>query len=267
MYESYWGLQRAAFEVTPDPRMLFLANAHEDALLLLHHFFARRDGVALLTGASGTGKSSVVRRLFGLLGDDLIGVHLSEGAESPARLRSRILAQVRRDSSDVDLDGRLDELWSQGKKVVVVLDDAGSGEFGATLSEIRALMRAHRSIAVLVCGPESIASNFAMEFDENEISVRALLGSLDGGETARLIAHRLRTAGFAGETLPFTDDAIAWIDAVAGGNPRRIVETADAALLYGWSEGLAVLDGGALRAMTRATGVGSEPSDSERWAA
>lgn len=267
MYESYWGLERAAFETTSDPRMLYLANAHEDALLLLHHFFARREGVALLTGDSGSGKTSVVRRLFGLLGDDLVGVHLSEGAESPTRLRSRILAQVRRDTSDVDLDGRLDELWSKGKKVIVVLDDAGTGDFGATLSEIRALTQGHRALGVLVCGPESIASRFAMEFDEGEVAVRARLTPLDGGETARLISHRLRSAGYERESLPFTDDALAEIDAMAGGNPRRIVEAADVALLYGWSEGLTVVDQTALRAMTRATGAGSDPSESERWAA
>lgn len=267
MYESHWGLERAAFDTTPDPRMLYLAAPHEDALLLLHHFFARREGVALLTGASGLGKTSVVRRLFGLLGDDLVGCHLTEGVDSPSRLRSRILAQVRSDSSDVDLDGRLDELWSKGKKVVVVLDDAGVGDFGATLAEIRSLIQGHRSLCVLVCGEESISSRFAMEFDDAEIAVRTRLTPIDGGETARLIAHRLRAAGYTREGLPFTDDAVAEIDAISGGNPRRIVETADAALLYGWAEGLTLLDRSALSAMTRATGAGTDPSDAERWAA
>lgn len=262
MVESHWGLERAAFDATPDPRMLYLARPHEDALLLLHHFFARREGVALLTGASGSGKTSVVRRLLGLLGDDLLGCHLSEGADSPARFRTRLLAQIRRDASDVDLDGRLDELWNQGKKVVLILDDAGSGDFGATLAEIRTLVQSHRSICVLVCGPESIASQFAMEFDDAEVRLRTRLTPLDGGDSARLVAHRLRAAGLTGETLPFTDDALAEIDAIAGGSPRRIVETADAALLYGWSEGLTRLDQSAIRAMTRATG-----ENEARWAA
>ena len=54
MYESYWGLRGAPFEPVPDPRMLYLAEPHEDALLIGHHFFARREGVALLTGAPFT---------------------------------------------------------------------------------------------------------------------------------------------------------------------------------------------------------------------
>ena len=251
MYDTHWGLERPAFEDSPDPRMVFLARPHEDALLLLHHFAARREGVALLTGEAGSGRTSLLRRLATLLPDDVLMGMVSGGP----RLAERLLVQIRADAAECSLDGRLGEIHDAGRKALVVVDDAHRGGFAATLDEVTTLAVAHPGLAVVLAGSAGMAAEAESTFGGTlAFPVRAHLSPLDPDDSARLVAHRLRAAGFAGADLPFTDDALAELDALALGNPRALVQHADAALLYASAESLPRVDGATLRLIARATG-------------
>ena len=250
MYEPYWGLDEPAFGETPEARFVYLADPHEDALLLIHHFFARREGIGLFTGEAGLGKTAILRRAMTLLPGDILGCVVSAGADGGRGLRSRILRQIRRDPADVDLDGRLGELYDAGKKVVVAIDDTGEvpGSLEGTLAETLNLVAAHPALAILVSGLPGILER-ASAILGGAIVLRTSLSPLGSGDTARLIAHRLRTAGYSAPTLPFTQDALAEIDALSGGVPRLVLQYADRALLYGLSYGLPLIDGSILRTL------------------
>src|ERR1700722_18507194 len=61
MYEHFYGLHERPFDLTPDPRYLFLTPKHQEALANLHYGIAQRKGVTAVLGPAGTGKTTLVR--------------------------------------------------------------------------------------------------------------------------------------------------------------------------------------------------------------
>jgi type II secretory pathway predicted ATPase ExeA len=57
MYERHWHLRRPAFRSDVPSEFLFPGPSHQAALLKLRYLVDQRPGLAVLTGAAGTGKS------------------------------------------------------------------------------------------------------------------------------------------------------------------------------------------------------------------
>ena len=64
MYEKYYMLNERPFEVTPDPRFLYLSETHEEALARLIYGIDQQKGFLLLTGDVGTGKTTLLNALY-----------------------------------------------------------------------------------------------------------------------------------------------------------------------------------------------------------
>src|ERR1043165_5800171 len=61
MYERFYGLQERPFDLSPDPRFLFLSNKHREALTHLRYGLSGRPGVTVLIGEAGNGKTTLVK--------------------------------------------------------------------------------------------------------------------------------------------------------------------------------------------------------------
>src|SRR5215472_5022168 len=61
MYLDYYGLRERPFDLSPNPRFLFLSKGHREALLHLRYGLTGRPGVTVLIGEAGTGKTTLVR--------------------------------------------------------------------------------------------------------------------------------------------------------------------------------------------------------------
>jgi general secretion pathway protein A len=64
MYENFYKLTAKPFNVTPDPRFLFLSESHKEALANLLYGIQERKGFILLTGEVGTGKTTLIHTLL-----------------------------------------------------------------------------------------------------------------------------------------------------------------------------------------------------------
>jgi general secretion pathway protein A len=60
MYEAFYGLRERPFELTPNPRFLFMTAHHREALTTLEYGLSGRTGIALLVGDAGTGKTTII---------------------------------------------------------------------------------------------------------------------------------------------------------------------------------------------------------------
>src|SRR5258708_6326530 len=70
MYEKHFGLRRRPFRATPDPDAYYPGTTHERALAGLQQGIADDEGLALLTGLPGTGKTLLCQRFLEQLGPD-----------------------------------------------------------------------------------------------------------------------------------------------------------------------------------------------------
>ena len=84
MYTKYYGLQAQPFRLTPDPYFFFTSATHKSALAYLRYGMKLGEGFIVVTGAAGTGKTTLSLALLGSLARDemvvgeLVTTHLQD---------------------------------------------------------------------------------------------------------------------------------------------------------------------------------------------
>src|SRR5947208_2387450 len=68
MYAEYFGLREPPFNITPDPRFLYLNDCYQEAVAALGYGIEARKGFISLIGDAGTGKTTLLRRLLDTVG-------------------------------------------------------------------------------------------------------------------------------------------------------------------------------------------------------
>ena len=61
MYLDYYGLRELPFELTPNPKYLYLTPRHLEALSNLQYGLSAAKAVTVLIGEAGTGKTTLLK--------------------------------------------------------------------------------------------------------------------------------------------------------------------------------------------------------------
>ncbi len=64
MYQRHYGLREMPFNISPDPKFLYLSYTHQEALSHLKYGIEEKKGFIVLTGEVGCGKTTLCRKLL-----------------------------------------------------------------------------------------------------------------------------------------------------------------------------------------------------------
>lgn len=250
MYTAFYGLREKPFALSPDPRFLFLAQSHREALAHLLYGIEQGEGFIAITGEVGTGKTTLCRTLLQRLGAEnevafvfnpkLSGLELLKTINAEFGLSHESDSQ--RELNDA-LNRFLVEKKREARRVLLIIDEAQNLE-RETLEQVRLLSNLETETSkliqiVLLGQPELDAMLESSELRQlkQRIGVRWRLRPLSPSETREYVRHRLRIAAGAAREL-FSPGALRELHRLSGGIPRVVNVLSDRALLGGYAAGL-----------------------------
>ena len=248
MYERFLGFRERAFDLTPNPRFLLLMPAHREALGNLQYGVASRQGLTLLTGEAGTGKTTVLRRALSIQLEDgprrAEWVHLNNPRLSRDEFLEFLAASfglnVDVTTSKVRLLRELEQVLCQrhehGILSALVVDEAQCLP-DDLLEEIRLLANiesdTHKLLSIVLSGQPELATRlneWRFRHLKQRVALRCSLSALTLSESAAYIAGRVRLAG-GDPARVFSREAVIAVHERARGIPRTINVICENALL------------------------------------
>jgi general secretion pathway protein A len=263
---DYYGLTEAPFSLTPDPKFAYPSESHDRALRTILHALSRREGLLVVTGDIGCGKTTLCRRLLPLLpertflslvlnpfltADDLLKQVLEDyGLVSADDSRRGALARASCHELARTLQEFLNSLSQIDGTAVIIVDEAQNLPL-RTLEQIRLLSNfetdTRKLLQIILVGQRNLEP--ILELDElrqltQRISRRCRIEPLKPGEVPGYVEHRLAVAMPANEPprVRFTPRAFNTISRLSHGVPRIINLVCDRALEIAHAKGTASID-------------------------
>jgi type II secretory pathway predicted ATPase ExeA len=249
MYKKFFGLRENPFNVTPDPRYLYMTQHAQEALACLTYGVQARKGFILLTGEVGTGKTTLLNKLLEntqkeriatafifnskLNVSQLFGYLLADlGIPSEPRLKSQALLR---------LNQWLLDRYRAGETAALIVDEAQNLSL-EVLEEIRLLTNLETSseklLQIVLSGQPELEQKLRLPQVRQlrqRITLRARTYPLAIDETYKYVEQRLRVAG-AGQRTIFTPQAVEVMHRYSRGIPRVINMLAEHALINAFAE-------------------------------
>jgi general secretion pathway protein A len=249
MYERFYGLNERPFELTSNPRYLFLTPKHREALSHLQYGVAGRKGITVLIGEAGTGKTTLVHAALGQKrGHNVSVVHMSNPVLTRAEfiefLACAFGLSVDTHTSKtrflIALTRALVDRQSSGGASALIIDEAQCLPH-ELLEEIRLLSNietaSDKLLPIVLVGQPELAARLnepALRQLKQRVALRCALPPLDADETVAYVANRVSIAGGDYRQL-FTAAAVDAMYEHSGGIPRTISVICDNALVSGFA--------------------------------
>jgi len=244
MYLSYYGFKEMPFNITPDPRFLFLSPTHQEALQHLKFGVRERKGFIVLIGEVGCGKTTLCRRFLNELDPArfdtalILNPRVTETQMLKAILRE--LGETKLARSQVDLVSQMNrvllERIGRGRDIVLIIDEAQNLSF-EVLEQVRLLSNLEtdkqKLLQIVLLGqPElkEILARDELRQLRQRILVHYELHPLSRRDMIHYIQHRLTLAGGSGRPA-FTPWALREIHKASRGIPRIVNNLCDKAML------------------------------------
>ena len=249
MYTAHFKLTERPFAVTPDPRYLYMSDAHREALAHLLYGIGEGGGFVQLTGEVGTGKTTLCRCLLEqlppgvdvalILNPKLTDIELLAAVCDELRITYPAGTSSRKLLVD-ELYRHLLDAHAKTRRTVVILDEA-QDLAPDVLEQIRLLTNLETSTqkllqVILIGQPELIRLLERQDLRQlsQRVTARYHLVPFSAEDTAAYIRHRLGIAGQ--KERIFTASAVREIHRASRGVPRLINAISDRALLGAYSE-------------------------------
>jgi general secretion pathway protein A len=249
MYQRFYGFRELPFELTPDPRYLYLTPRYREALSNLQYGLSAAKTVTVLIGEAGTGKTTLLRAaLASERCQHVRTVYLN----NPALTRQEFVEMLARrfelspeaaHSKAVllgELEAALHARRAHGEITALVIDEAQTLSH-ELLEEVRLLANIETSteklLPLVLAGQPELSDRLedvGLRQLKQRVALRCTIAPFELAETASYIAHRIRIAG--GEAArAFTRESVTLIHEHSRGIPRTISVMCDNALVSGFA--------------------------------
>ena len=249
MYRSHYNLSKKPFQLTTDPKFLWLGEKHKEALATLKYGVIDQKGFLLVSGDVGTGKTTLINALLESIPKDTLVANITDPALDLIEFFNFVALSFnipQKFDSKIDFivffSQFLKKVYSENKSVLLIIDEVHrlSKE---VLEHIRLLsnieLPEEKLINIFFVGQNEIQQTLALpecRALRQRISLVYQIEPLSENETSTYIKHRLKVAGTT-ENI-FTQDAVREIYHFSKGYPRLINIVCDHALLTGYARDL-----------------------------
>jgi type II secretory pathway predicted ATPase ExeA len=251
---SFYGLRENPFAVSPDPRYLWMTPRIQEAWEAIEYGIRSREGIILLTGEAGTGKTSLIRRLLEWLHQlRMPTAFIFNSHLEPRHLYDFMLADFGvppdprwQGNALMCLGQWLTKRCHEGQIPVLVVDEA-QGLPLQVLEEIRMLLNLEtpqeKLLQIVLVGQPELEEKLnrpeARQIKQR-ISLRCRTAALTAKETRDYIQARLDVAGASGRTI-FSPDAVEAVHAYSRGIPRVMNLLCEHALINAYAANMRIV--------------------------
>ncbi|MCK0168702.1 AAA family ATPase [Jannaschia sp. S6380] len=258
LYRDHFGMCGRPFSGLADSGVFYWGQTQVRAHAALEYGMVSGAAFIVLTGETGSGKTSLLLSLADAAADDqrmvfVAGLRRGGGSVLPWILHA--LGQpVTGDEGDTVLHGRVQDIliaeYAAGRRVALILDEAHNLSAEA-LDELRVLSNINTAqdllVQIVLCGQPALRDRLRAP-EMSDLGQRvASWGHLDALEPAAMQAYvGTRLAAAQGPEDLFDDDALAAVHAATGGLPRAINQLCELALVYAMTGGCDRIDADAI---------------------
>jgi general secretion pathway protein A len=263
LYEPYYGLVEKPFSLSTDPRFLFKSPSHAPVFQDVLAGIRRREGLVVLTGEIGMGKTTICRSVLDALDRKTFSAFVPDPFVSREDLLKILLVEFGVVSVDDLVRGRLQgasraelsyplyeflrSLEPLDAFAVLLLDEAQNLP-AALLEEIRILSDlegARKLLQVVLIGQPELSDGLRQPYMRQmrqRVTTHTELQPLTRDGVYGYVGHRLAVAGATADRLRFTGEALDLVFAATGGVPRVINRLCDRTLQRGHAARVGTID-------------------------
>lgn len=241
-YLSFYGLREAPYSTKPNERYLYLTPTHQEAIAMAAKIVRDKEGGALVYGKFGTGKTTLLRRLYSEMRDLAeyrVGVIENAGhCPTEFQLAGEIIEILGGTSQSNHRKGRFDQVksllfenYEQGITTVLLIDEAQ--ELPArVLESLRGYLNFetddHKILQIVLFALPKIIRKLAYAKTLRNRLWRTQLAEMTRSEMDEMLRWRFQQAG--GTVFPFEENAVSHLYHLTRGHPRSTCGLAQLAL-------------------------------------
>ncbi len=266
MYLNHFDLKEKPFEMTLNPKFIWMGKTQTDALASFKSAISQNKGILFLSGDVGVGKSAFVHFMLKSLSHRTIFAKITDPALDEIDFLDILAAEFKikhRFVSHGDFLMYFNKSLHIAKlkdiSVLLVVEEAQlvSSDMFQLLKDLIGIEAHGQSLMnIFFVGQSKDGKNLRAKLEN---TLRQLIANhyhldpLTESETQKLIQHRLEVAGGKKELI--TPRAMKLIYALSSGFPRLINLICDQALLSGYSNNLKKIHKGLIKESARELGL------------
>ena len=255
MYQSFYGLSDDPFRMSPCTDGCFAHKTFAKANAYIIYTLQRADGILVLTGSPGLGKTTLLRNCVDRVEEE--GVSFAEISGDYIAPGDFLYMIAHRFGLDCDglgagriltrLEAHLVQLKEAGRRGVLLIDEAQDLDI-SSMNKIKSLSnlehQGSRLLQIFLVGQNSLMNYLRtpeLEALLQRVTAACQLKPLTREEVYEYIVHRLDACGWQQGNPSFDDSVADVVYKHSGGNPRRINLICSRLLLRGMMQGINAL--------------------------